>query len=189
MIFENFLIISRSVLAAPIRMVQQGLSRIPTTKGHPQRIHGQLAGHPGGGRPTDHLPVEQIQEHGQIQPSLIGRDVGNIANPDMIRSINGKVLIQKVWRYRKVMPGIGRCLEFLFGSRPYASLTHDPGNTVFPAPNAVIDKVLMNFGCSVYAVACSMKNANLGLQNPVLTPSAALWTLEPSMVSGTGNVE
>jgi hypothetical protein len=43
------------------------------------------------------------------------------------------------------VPGIGRRLEFLFGSRPDASFTHDSGNTVFPAPNAVIDKILMNF--------------------------------------------
>ena len=84
MIFENFLIIGRSVLAAPIRMVQQGLSRIPTTKGHLQRIHGQLARHPGGGRPTDHLSVEQVQEHSQIQPSFIGGDVGDITNPGTV---------------------------------------------------------------------------------------------------------
>jgi hypothetical protein len=54
------------------------------------------------------------------------------------------------------MPGIGRCLEFLFGSRPYTGFTHDSGDTVFPAPNAVIDEILMNFRCPVYAVACSM---------------------------------
>jgi hypothetical protein len=72
-------------------------------------------------------------------------DVSNIANPRTIRGIHVKVLIQKVWCYREVVPGIGRRLEFLFGSRPDASFTHDSGNTVFPAPNAVIDKILMNF--------------------------------------------
>jgi hypothetical protein len=170
-------------------MVQQGLPRIPTTKGHLKCIYGQLSGHPGGGRPTDYLSVEQIQENGQVQPSLVGRDVGNITNPGTIRSIHGKVLIQQVWRYRKVMSGIGCCLEFLFGSRPYAGLTHDSGDTVFPAPNPVIDKILMNFRCPIYTVACSMQNTNLGLQNPVLSASATLWTLEPGMVSGSGDIE
>ena len=93
MFFENFPIIVRSILAASIRVVQQTLSRISTAKGHLQRIYGQLTGHSGGGRPTDHLSVEKIQEHSQIQPSLIGGDVGDITNPGMIRCIYLKFLI------------------------------------------------------------------------------------------------
>ena len=101
-------------------MMQQVLSWITTPKGHLQRIYGQLAGHPGGSRPTNHLPVEQIQEHRKVQPSLIGRDVGYIPGPDTIGGICLKILIQQIWRYRKIVPGVGRYLEFLFASRSNA---------------------------------------------------------------------
>jgi hypothetical protein len=74
----------------------------------------------------------------------------------MIGGVYLKFLIQKVRRNRKIMSGIGRRLEFLFGSRPNAGFTHDSGNTIFPAPDAVIDKIPMNSGCTVYTVACCM---------------------------------
>ena len=47
------------------------------------------------------------------------------------------------------MSGMGRCFEFFFGSRTDAGFTHDPGHTVSPAPDAVIDKIPMDSGCTV----------------------------------------
>ena len=57
----------------------------------------------------------------------------------MIRSVYLKFLIQKIRRNRKIMPGVGCCFEFLFGSRTNAGFTHDSGHTVFAALNPVID--------------------------------------------------
>jgi hypothetical protein len=67
MIFENFLVIQRSVLAAPVRMVQQARARVTTTQRHQQRLDGQLT----IDRPTDYLPIEQIDQSGQIKPAFI----------------------------------------------------------------------------------------------------------------------
>jgi hypothetical protein len=87
------------------------------------------------------------------------------------------------------MFGIGRRFEFLFCPGPDASLVHDSGNTVFPAADTVIDKIPMDFHGSVYAVAGRMQNTDFSLQGPVFTASEALWTLEPGMATGAGDVE
>jgi hypothetical protein len=70
----------------------------------------------------------------------------------VIGSGHFEFLVQKIRRYRKIVLGIGRGFEFLFDSRPNAGFPHYPGHTVFPAPNAVIDKVPMDFGSTVYTV-------------------------------------
>jgi hypothetical protein len=37
---------------------------------------------------------------GQIQPSFICSDVGNIGYPDFIRSVGMKILMKKIWSHR-----------------------------------------------------------------------------------------
>jgi hypothetical protein len=79
--------------------------------------------------------------------------------------------------------GIGRGFEFLFGSRPNAGFPHYPGHTVFPAPNAVIDKVPMDFGSTVYTVAGRMQHSDLCFQSTVLLAATAFGPFNPAMVS------
>jgi len=87
------------------------------------------------------------------------------------------------------VPGIGRCLEFLFCPRPETSLSHDSGHAVFAASNTVIDKIPMDFYGPVDAMAGRMQNKDLGFQSSVFTASTALWTLEPGMATGPGDVK
>lgn len=56
---------------------------------------------------------------------------------------------------------VGRCVEFSFGPRSDAGFALDPGNTVFTTWDTIIDKILMDFRGSIYAVAGSMKNPYL----------------------------
>jgi hypothetical protein len=48
-------------------------------------------------------------------------------------------------------------LNFPFGSGSDASFTHDSGNAVFTALYAVVNKILVDLRCSVYAMAGCMK--------------------------------
>jgi len=87
------------------------------------------------------------------------------------------------------MFGIGCRFEFLFCPGPDASLVHDSGNTVFPAANAVIGKIPMNFYRPVYSMAGRMQNTDFSLQGSIFTASTALWTIEPGMATGAGDVK
>ena len=88
---------------------------------------------------ADHLAIEQIQHHCQIQPPFASKDVGDVANPDPIRSLYSEVLVQHIRRHRQIVFGGGGRLEFLFCTGSDAGLAHNAGNTIFPAPNAAVD--------------------------------------------------
>lgn len=48
---------------------------------------------------------------GQVEPPLLGRDVWDIAQPDLPWSRSLELLHQQVFRYRQGVPGVGRHLE------------------------------------------------------------------------------
>ena len=48
---------------------------------------------------------------GQVEPPLLGRDVCDIAQPDLPWSRSLELLHQQVFRYRQGVPGVGRHLE------------------------------------------------------------------------------
>ena len=189
MLFENVLIVVRRVLAAPVRMMYQTMARIPSSQSHLEGLDDQLASHPGRGGPTDDLAIVKIQEDCQVKPALVGRDIGNIADPGAIRGFDSKVLLQQVRRHRKIVFGVGRRFELFLGSRSNAGVAHDPGDSVFAAADTGVDKITMDPWRAVYAVTCFVQHADLVLQGSILAASTAFGALSPSVISGAGDVE
>ena len=87
------------------------------------------------------------------------------------------------------MPAVGCCLEFPFDPGTDSSSAHDTGNTVFTALDSGINELPVDFRSSKDAMAGSMKNPDLVLQGAILAASAALWTIYPGMITGTGDLE
>lgn len=50
----------------------------------------------GLGRPADHPAREQINHHRQIQPPLVGLDVGDVGHPDLVGRIHLELPVQGV---------------------------------------------------------------------------------------------
>jgi len=50
----------------------------------------------------------KIEDHGQVEPALAGRDIGYIGQPDLIGSVGHKILVQQVCRHRQGMLAVGR---------------------------------------------------------------------------------
>ena len=69
------------VLAALIRVVQQGIRLAASPDRHDQRVGDELRRHAGAHRPADHPAREQIDDGGHIEPALRGPDVGEVGNP------------------------------------------------------------------------------------------------------------
>ena len=72
---QNFLIVTRTILAATIRMVNAALRRLPQGNGHVQGPDRQVMLHPVAHRPADHTPRMEVQDDGQVEPALAGPDV------------------------------------------------------------------------------------------------------------------
>jgi len=47
--------------------------------------------------PANHLAGEQVEDHGQIEPALAGRNLGDIRQPDLIWPVRDKILLER-WR-------------------------------------------------------------------------------------------
>jgi len=59
-------------------------------------------------RPADDFSGEQVEDHGQVQPALAGRDVGDIRQPDLGGLLGREIPIQQVFRDRQRMLAVGR---------------------------------------------------------------------------------
>jgi len=86
----------------------------------------------------------QIENNGQIDPSLPCRDVGNVAGPNPIRLPDLKISADKV---NTLMAGpirSGRNLEASYCFRPDIMLSHQPGNTLFATAHAFIGQSIVD---------------------------------------------
>lgn len=69
---EELAVISGSILAATIGVVDEARRRLLALDGHGQGRDGQFRPHMVTHRPADDLPGEEIEDDGQIEPSFPG---------------------------------------------------------------------------------------------------------------------
>jgi len=80
MLTQDFLIVVRTILATPVRMVNAVFGRPAQSNGHVQRPDCQVPFHSVADGPADDTPGIKVQNHGQIEPALAGPDIANIDN-------------------------------------------------------------------------------------------------------------
>ena len=68
-------------------------------------------------RPAHDLTGEQIEDGGQVQPPLIGRDVGDVRQPNLIRPGGQEGLVEQIVGDRQAVIAVG-------GDDPEAALGH-----------------------------------------------------------------
>ena len=79
------------VLATTVTVMYQWAHRLSLMQRHLQRGTDQLLCHSCIHRPANDTPREQVQDNRQIEPSFLGRNVGDIGTPFSIRSFCRKV--------------------------------------------------------------------------------------------------
>jgi hypothetical protein len=57
---------------------------------HSERGDGEFGTQVIAHRPADHFAGEQVEDHGQVEPALGGRDIGDIGQPDLIGPVGDK---------------------------------------------------------------------------------------------------
>lgn len=63
---------------------------------HHQRVERQFARESGFHRPADHITGKEIDNHRQIQPALLGADISNIGDPDLVGPDNGELSLHTI---------------------------------------------------------------------------------------------
>src|SRR6476469_7971479 len=95
--------------------------------GHDQSADAQLGPEVVGHGPADDLARGHVLDRGQIQEALVGRDVGDVGQPDLVRPVRGEVPRQQVRGDRETMAavrGSGCTAAAPAGREPH--LAHQP---------------------------------------------------------------
>jgi hypothetical protein len=84
-------------------MVDQAGPRPLGRDGHPQSCHRQVGAQAIAHCPADNLSTVEVQDRGQIEPALIGLDIGNICEPDPVRRGGGEIAFEQARGGRQVV--------------------------------------------------------------------------------------
>jgi hypothetical protein len=95
------------VLPPSVAMVHQPGLRSPALQGHDQGVDAQPGPQVVGHAPADDLAGGQVLDGGQVEPALVGRQVGEVGEPDRVRPLGREAPPEEVRRDREVVPAVG----------------------------------------------------------------------------------
>ena len=94
-------------MAAAIGVVDQSASWPLSLDGHGQRRDRQFLTQVVAHRPAHDLASEQVKYGGEVQPPLVGRNVGDVGQPDLVRPSGDEALIEDIVGDRQAVFAIG----------------------------------------------------------------------------------
>jgi hypothetical protein len=146
-------------------MVDQTRPRATALDGHGQGGDCEFGAHMIAHRPADHFPGEQVEDHGQVQPALTSRNVGDIRQPDLIRLLGREIAIEQVFRHRQRMIAIGRA-HTIAPRRvsPDAMSAHHPLDPFTADILALGTQFGVDARCPIAAPVISMNPPDIGQQ-------------------------
>jgi hypothetical protein len=122
--------------AATVRTEDQARPGLTPEPRHSQRIRHQAGLHVRLHAPAHHQAAEQVDHHGQVQPALVGGDVGDVAAPDPVRSLGREVPGQQVFGHRQAVFAVGGDDELPLAARLDAVRLHEALHAVLAHTNA-----------------------------------------------------
>ena len=124
--------------------------------------------------PADDSAAVEVQDSGQIEPSLTGLDIGDIRDPGLVGSCGAGSLCQAVWGDGVVMVAVG-CLDTVAGllAASETLLAHDAGDAVASMPGALFAQLMHDTGAAVSQPALLMDLPDLAGQFLIFQSSGA----------------
>ena len=178
------------ILHTPIRVQNYSRRWLTMQKRHVQGNHnGAVRRQSVAERVTDNLPVEQIQNYGQVVPTAIRSQIGNITAPDFIGDIDGKILSQKILCNRLMMIAICCHLELSCRSGSNTQDSHQPCYSGAAAPVTPVPQHLGNPGTAIRFMMLLMNGFDLFHQFSVFCASTTFSSLCPSIIAADRNTK
>src|SRR5215469_3691571 len=183
------LIVVAGVLAAAIGVRYQSLARQATRHRHLQSIDHQPAGDPLAHRPADDLPRIQVFHRRQVQPTLPGRDVGDVRYPDLVDRYRLELPVQDVVGHRQIMVGVGRTAELPFRLGGDTVLTHELGHGVDAATLAACSQFHMDARAAVALFHLLVDGLDLLGQSLAALLLGTGGAIAPGVVAAAGHLQ
>jgi hypothetical protein len=178
------------VLAAAVGMADEAFGRLLPLRGHHQGGQRQLGTHMVAHRPADDFAGRQVEYGSEIQPSLTGRDVGDVSEPDAIGCPGNELLLQQVRRDRKMVAAVGRTrLEPATRQRADAVAPHQSRDAATACCPAFRAKRGMHPWAAVTAMMLNMEATHISEQRTVRDRPSALRTVTPCIIAAGRDLE
>src|SRR5881392_241430 len=182
---QDLAVIAGGVLTAAIRMMDQARPRAASLECHGEGGNGEFGAQMLAHRPADDLASEQVEDHGQVEPTFAGRDVGDIRQPDLIGPVGCEIPIQQVGGYRQGMLAVGRAYAIAaWRVSPDAVLAHQPLDPLAADGLALGTQLGMNTRCPISAAVLRMNPPDIDQQLAIGVLARALWLRTPSVEAG-----
>ncbi len=154
MLTQDLLVVVRTVLAAPVRVMDAALGWRPEGYGHVQSPDRQITLHPIADCPPDDAPGMQVEDHCEVQPALTRPDIGYITIPLQIWLVRHEVTVQQVWGDIELATTVDRHLMFACSNYRYAVLAH-------PLPGRRMRRILPRGGGPRDDAQCSGRSPSV----------------------------
>lgn len=110
---------------------------------------------------ADDLPGTQILDSSEIEPTLVGRDVGDIADPSLVGSVKRKLAHEQIGSDEMRMLGVSGRLVGAFTHRKDVQLVHEAMDALARTGKLFADQVVQAVQAEGRILTCSAGSLRL----------------------------
>src|SRR5215203_6769468 len=180
----------RGVLAAVVGVADQAGWRLSLADGHLQGVQDQFGAQVLGHRPANDPTRERVQDHGEVQPALVGALLGNVGDPELIGTGRCEPALDEIWCRRRggIAPGQPTTPPTVDALQ--AVLAHDAGDAFAADMDAQAQAQLgVDAWGAVGATAAVMDLADLFAEQRIRPRPVGWWAAGPGVVARARHTE
>src|ERR1700732_3137694 len=141
-------------------------------------------------RPADDLAAVQVPDGGQIEPALIGFDVGDVGEPDPVRRGDGEVALEQVRGNREVVAAVGGAHpSWPRHDGPDTVTAHQSLDATATHPAALGPQFGMDARAAIASACVAMDPLDVVDEVTIGGGSPALRTRAPGIIAGRRDTE
>ena len=163
--------------------------RTAAVERHVERVKHELCAQMIGHRPTDDTAAVHIQHDSEKQKAAPRRDVGDIRNPELVRSAGCEVAINQVRRWPRITISDGCFEAFSPCGAVEFPLTHDASDALVAYAKAFIEKVLPESRPAVGGTRFSVQHLEAIAERDIGLPTQGWRPFEPCIIAARRYVE
>jgi hypothetical protein len=140
------------------------------------------------GSPPDDLAREKIEDHGEIEPTLPGSDIGDVRDPCLVGSGHRELTLQSI-RNQRLRFSYGDVANAVAMQCLQSILSHQTSNPMLAARLSTLAKIVQDSRRTIDAVAGGKRCANESQQPSIFLCSITDRLLEPGVIPGWRHAE
>ena len=111
--------------------------------------------------PSHHLAAEQVNDRSQVQPALVGGDIGDVTRPNLIGGCRGEVALYQVRRNGQMVLAVRGDDKLALASGTDEVLLHQAAYPLFADPMSTRHQFLPHLGPAVFPFDFCMDGADV----------------------------